>query len=60
MSAYSDYKVGAIDYDEYKSAMRRECEDDDEGDNGCWNCAYRNEEGFCEPGEFCPIEQHCL
>ena len=27
MSAYSDWKCGALSDDEYKSAMRRECED---------------------------------
>ena len=27
MSAYSEYRVGAISYDEFRSSMRRECED---------------------------------
>ena len=27
MSAYSDYKAGAIGYDEFKMLMRGECED---------------------------------
>ena len=31
MSAYSDWKCGAIDYDEFKSAMAWECR----GDNDC-------------------------
>lgn len=34
MSAYSDYKCGAIDYDEFKSAMAWECR----GDNDCGYC----------------------
>ena len=37
MSAYSDYRCGAISEDEFKSAMRRECEDYDR--YTCNDCA---------------------
>ena len=36
MSAYSDYKCGAIDYEEFKSAMAWECRGDN--DYGCRGC----------------------
>ena len=36
MSAYSDYKHGAIDYEEFKSAMAWECRGDN--DYGCSGC----------------------
>lgn len=36
MSAYSDYKCGAIDYEEFKSAMAWECRGDN--DYGCSGC----------------------
>ena len=40
MSAYSDYKCGAISEDEFKSSMRRECEDVDWYDRyTCNDCA---------------------
>jgi hypothetical protein len=40
LSAYSEYKCGAIPYDEFKSAMRRECEDHDPYDRyTCLDCA---------------------
>ena len=48
MSAYSDWKAGALTDDEYKSAMRRECGDDspreelpfytDDADDPHWRC----------------------
>jgi hypothetical protein len=36
MSAYSDYKHSAIDYDEFRSAMAWECRGDN--DCGCSGC----------------------
>lgn len=48
MSAYSDWKAGALTDDEYRSAMRRECGDDspreelpfytDDPDDPHWRC----------------------
>lgn len=48
MSAYSDWKAGALSDDEYRSAMRRECGDDfprdelpfytDDPDDPHWKC----------------------
>lgn len=48
MSAYSDYKCGAISEDEYKMAMRRECADsydryEVEPVKMCCDCAYYQE-----------------
>lgn len=39
MSAYSDYKCGALPYDEFKSAMRRECAEDPFDGYTCRDCA---------------------
>ena len=46
MSAYSDWKCGAISDEEYRSAMRRECEEPretlpfytDDPDDPHWRC----------------------
>ena len=44
MSAYSDYKCGAISEDEFKSLMRRECEDVDFYDRPtCRDCGDYDE-----------------
>ena len=51
MSAYSDWKVGALTDDEYKVAMNRECADDYEEDFCCdrdcskcdLDCDYRED-----------------
>lgn len=47
MSAYSDYKCGAIDYDEFKSAMAWECRDDNDygycDGCSCENCIHYDE-----------------
>lgn len=40
MSAYSDWKCGAIDDDEYISASRREFAGDNEEPSGCEGCPY--------------------
>ena len=47
MSAYSDWKVGAISDDEYKAAMRRECEDHypdmERMPKQCMDCMWRSD-----------------
>lgn len=47
MSAYSDWKAGALTDDEYRSAMRRECEDHYPDVIGivhqCCECIYCNQ-----------------
>jgi len=44
MSAYSDWKAGAINDEEFASAMRRECQDIDIYDRyGCPDCTCYNE-----------------
>lgn len=53
MSAYSEYKCGAIDYDEFKSSMRRECMDYDPYDRfTCRDCASYKDcyEQVCKEG----------
>lgn len=43
MSAYSDYKHGAIDYEEFKSAMAWECRGDDDCgycECDCYSCVH--------------------
>lgn len=60
MSAYSEYRCGAIDEDEFRSAMRRECTDIDPYDRPtCRDCSSYDdcckqiaEEGYpqCEQG----------
>ena len=53
MSAYSEYKCGAIDYNEFKSNMRRECIDYDPYDRfTCRDCASYKDcyEQVCKEG----------
>ena len=60
MSAYSDWKCGALSDDEYKDACNREYAGDDEYDSGgpheCEDCAYFTGDGCkyggCELGSF--------
>lgn len=53
MSAYSDWRCGALTDDEYKSAIRRECEESEE--HGCNDCFYRDS---CDSkGYYCPVKE---
>ena len=53
MSAYSEYQVGAISEDEFKTSMRRECEETEE--HGCFDCYYRDS---CDSkGYYCPVKE---
>lgn len=69
MSAYSDYKHGAIDYEEFKSAMAWECRGDDDCgycECDCYSCIHYVEgtetecdlpEGKCvNKSEFEPVD----
>ena len=51
MSAYSDWKCGALTDEEYRSAMRRECED---------SIPFYSEEGHEEPLGMCETCKHCI
>ena len=53
MSAYSDWKCGALSDDEYKSIARRENADDEE--HGCFDCFYKDS---CDSkGYYCPVKE---
>ncbi len=40
MSAFSDYKCGAIDYDEFVSACNHEFAGDNDEPSGCEGCEF--------------------
>lgn len=53
MSAYSDWKCGALSDDEYRSIARRENADEEE--HGCFDCYYRDS---CDSKEYyCPVKE---
>lgn len=53
MSAYSDYKFGAITKEEYSSIARREESDTEE--HGCFDCFFKDS---CDTqGYYCPVKE---
>ena len=56
MSAYSEYKCGAITEDEYNSLARIENHETfDEEKHGCFDCFYRDS---CDSkGYYCPVKE---